>query len=134
MRRSESLTGSWDIAWHDKVEELAGRGFSLQALLKFYRGLGREYMPSFDPDKSTTSEVVRHAVIPLTCSESCAYATVMMEGVPTRPETMVTHTWSNVFTDLVAAVVSDALLDTTFEGARGLLVSDPDALEEVLEE
>ncbi|CAE8619599.1 unnamed protein product [Polarella glacialis] len=48
-----------------KVEELAGRAISVGHLLEFYEMLGRKVMPHFDPTQSTTSDVVRCAIIPL---------------------------------------------------------------------
>ncbi len=104
-----------DSDWQAKVEELAGRGFTLEALLNFYHGLGQEYMTHFDASKSTTADVVRQAIIPLSQPHGCALATVMMHSVPTRPQKMVTHNWGNLFTDLVAAIVADSLGDAEFD-------------------
>jgi len=121
-----------DKQWQCKVEELAGRGFSLRALLKFYRGLGNDYMLHFDPCRSTTEDVVRNAIIPLSSKERCALACVMMGGVVTRPRRMVTHTWGNLFADLVAAIVSDAFGDDQYSWAQLILAGELDALEEQL--
>jgi len=51
-------------AWDKKVRELAGRGFELGRLLEFYSDLGGVLMPHFDPQRSITTDVVRHAIIP----------------------------------------------------------------------
>ena len=54
-------------AWEIKVAELANRRVSVGKLLNFYTQLGSEkpgLMPHFLPEKSTTNDVVRHAVIP----------------------------------------------------------------------
>lgn len=118
--------------WQDKVWELAGRGFTLKALLDFYRGLGRDYMPHYDPGRSRTRDVVRAAIIPLTRERQCSYAEVMMQGVWTEPQTMVTHAWLNLFGDLVGAIVADALGEETFEFAVFLLNQRPDELEKAL--
>ncbi|CAJ1365858.1 unnamed protein product [Effrenium voratum] len=52
--------------WNEKVRELAGRGLTLRQLLDFYADLvGQpQMMPHFDPNLSTTHDVVRHAIIP----------------------------------------------------------------------
>lgn len=48
-----------------KVEELAHRGFYLKSLMKFWDELLEgELMPSFDPHRSQTNDVVRQAIIP----------------------------------------------------------------------
>ncbi|CAJ1385979.1 unnamed protein product [Effrenium voratum] len=52
--------------WKEKVQELAGRGLTLRQLLDFYSDLvfRPQMMPHFDPNLSTTHDVVRHAIIP----------------------------------------------------------------------
>merc|ERR1712061_945068 len=60
-------------------------------------------------------DVVRHAIIPGSLKERCAYADVMMDGNCVKPDFMVTHNWSNLFRDLVAAIVADALDEAEFE-------------------
>jgi len=95
-------------AWDAKVLELASRGFTLRALLKFYGELG----PKFDAAKHSTADVVRDAIIPMSCGTkygNCAAAVVIMNGKTVVPERMVTHAWSNNFTHLVASVVANAL-------------------------
>lgn len=91
-----------------KVRELAHRGIELGALLDFYGRLGGEHMPGFDPTTSTTADVVRDAVIPATAAHGKAYASVAHPGskLATR---MVSHNWGNVFANLMAAIVADAL-------------------------
>eukprot|EP00439_Symbiodinium_sp_Y106_P050233 s6153_g6.t1 len=51
-------------AWVGKVHELAGRGISLRQLLDFYAELGHSLTGHFDPEKSTTHDVVRQLIIP----------------------------------------------------------------------
>ena len=54
-----------DSRWSQKVRELADRGFTLASLLDFYELLLKgEVMPSFSPERSTTRDVVRQAIIP----------------------------------------------------------------------
>eukprot|EP00929_Paragymnodinium_shiwhaense_P089003 TRINITY_DN49276_c0_g1_i2.p1 TRINITY_DN49276_c0_g1~~TRINITY_DN49276_c0_g1_i2.p1 ORF type:complete len:384 (-),score=46.73 TRINITY_DN49276_c0_g1_i2:32-1183(-) len=48
----------------------------------------------------------------------------MMEGRPTRPDVMVTHNWSNLFRDLISAILADALDDTCFDFIAYLLDHD----------
>ena len=59
-----SEPGERSAVWMEKVEELAGRGLSIRQLLDFYSELGSGLMPHFDPDRSTTHDVVRQAIIP----------------------------------------------------------------------
>jgi hypothetical protein len=112
--------------------ELAGRGFTLDALLKFYAELKTKHMPHFDPVVHTTADVVRQAIIPASSAARSSLAEVMMDGVPTRPLKMITHNWGNLFRNLVAAICADALeeaeycriaymLDTEFDRVRGWL-------------
>ncbi|CAE7616982.1 LRK10L-1.1 [Symbiodinium sp. CCMP2592] len=101
---------------NDKVQELALRSINLSELLDFYESLGCEgsRMPHFDPCRSTTHDVVRQAIIPASRQGSggMSYAELLQQTghVANRmPDCMVTHSWSNLFLDLVAAVVADAL-------------------------
>lgn len=69
-------------------------------------------MPHFQPAKSTTSDVVRGAIIPLSRATefgNVAYAVAAGGGQTMLAERMVTHSWNNLFCNLVAAVVADAL-------------------------
>ncbi|CAK0848917.1 unnamed protein product [Prorocentrum cordatum] len=117
-----------DTNWNAKVEELAGRGFTLQALLEFYCRLGKDVMPYFDPSKHTTEDVVRGAIIPLSADSKTSMAEVMMGHSPVRPDKMVTHNWGNIFTDLVAAIVSDALSESEYCKVAVLLIHDINTL------
>ncbi len=108
--------------------ELSGRGITLEALLKFYSGLRVGAMPHFDPEKHTTADVVRLAIIPASAGMQCSMAEVMMGGCPTRPQAMVTHNWGNLFRDLVAAVCAHALGEAEFHHVAHLLDRDIDAL------
>jgi len=122
-----------DEQWQEKVEELALRGFTLEALLEFYRGLGGDYMPHFDPSKHTTNDVVRQAIIPLSSKRASAYSEIMMDNVPTRPDCMVTHNWGNLFRDLIACVIADALNEAEFSRVGYAMDHHWDVLEEWLE-
>lgn len=119
--------------WQSKAIELAGRGFTLRTLLEFYKGLGNDYMLHFQPGFSTTCDVVRQAIIPLTCKTGDALSISMMKGVPTRPHKMVSHNWGNLFTDLVASIVADALEEDTFALFALMLTESIDVLLEKLE-
>ena len=57
--------------WAAQVKVLANRGLTLHSLLSFWRSLAftRCIMPSFDPHQSTTNDVVRLAIIPLSFHE-----------------------------------------------------------------
>uniref|UniRef100_A0A7S4STG1 Uncharacterized protein n=1 Tax=Alexandrium monilatum TaxID=311494 RepID=A0A7S4STG1_9DINO len=100
--------------WQSTVKSLAGRGLSVGELLDFYEQLGRPGgpMPLFDPERSTTNDVVRQAIIPHTRTGTgggAAYVSMLapLEG-RCLPQVMVTHTWTGLFLDLVATVVADA--------------------------
>ncbi|CAJ1395284.1 unnamed protein product [Effrenium voratum] len=69
--------------WHEKVEELAGRGISVRQLLDFYSHLGQDVMPHFDPARSTTHDVVRQAIIPLSLRlRHCCAFEILPEDAP----------------------------------------------------
>jgi len=62
-----------DVGWTEKVKDLAGRGFTVASLLEFYERLfDGEVMPSFQPALSTTNDVVRQAVVPMSRSDAGA--------------------------------------------------------------
>ena len=109
------------IEWEEKTQKLAARGVSLRKLLEFYRSLGNAVMPSYQPGVHTTNDVVRLAVIPLTAAAGSSYAELVNESKSVMPKKMVTHNWSNLFRDLLAAVVADALDEHTFEFIAELL-------------
>uniref|UniRef100_A0A7S2J972 Uncharacterized protein n=1 Tax=Zooxanthella nutricula TaxID=1333877 RepID=A0A7S2J972_9DINO len=107
------LDGSHSDAWRDTLESLASRSISVGQLLEFAQKLGVAggTMPHFRPDMSTTKDVVRQAVIPLSRTSDgggTSYAEVCSPGRE-YPHVMVTHCWDSLFIHLVAAVVSDAL-------------------------
>ncbi|CAK9004010.1 Hypothetical protein SCF082_LOCUS8001 [Durusdinium trenchii] len=120
--------------WEAKTQELAGRGLSLQHLLSFYRSLGNEIMLSYRPDVHTTNDVVRLAIIPITARHGTSYAQLVNRGEPAMPRKMVTHNWSNLFRDLLASVVADALEEHTFELVSALLSDEVgiNALEQMI--
>jgi hypothetical protein len=126
IRISTEPSGSKE--WDDKVKELAERGITLEALLDFYSGLGQHYMLHFNPDVHSTADVVRQAIIPLTASTStygpCALSTLFMDGASIPAQCMVTHSWSNKFADLIAAIVADALGLSTYEAVLPMLKRD----------
>ncbi|CAE7703218.1 unnamed protein product [Symbiodinium sp. CCMP2592] len=123
--RSESRKKACQrCAWDEHVKEIAGRRMSVDQLLDFYaklapkRATSRSHMAHFDPSRSTTTDVVRHVVIPESrCGDTGkALAEVVQSSsrtccLPSSSSTvrMVTHHWANRFRDLVAAVVADSL-------------------------
>ena len=133
ITRTRAIGGS---EWEAKTQELAGRGISVQKLLSFYRRLGKDVMLSYQPDVHTTNDVVRLAIIPLTSTACSSYAQLVVnEGESLMPGKMVTHNWSNLFQDLLASVIADALGEHTCELVSSLLseTSGINALEQVLE-
>eukprot|EP00929_Paragymnodinium_shiwhaense_P088128 TRINITY_DN48345_c0_g1_i2.p1 TRINITY_DN48345_c0_g1~~TRINITY_DN48345_c0_g1_i2.p1 ORF type:complete len:565 (+),score=53.06 TRINITY_DN48345_c0_g1_i2:29-1696(+) len=118
-RRRFSTWSSGEEAWDDKVQELGTRGVTLRALLDFYWKLGTpDLMKHFDGERHTTADVVRQAIIPMTRDTShgsCALATLLMNGQSVVPDKLVTHSWNNLFTNLLAAIVADALDAPVYE-------------------
>ncbi|CAE8603875.1 unnamed protein product [Polarella glacialis] len=110
-------------SWNQTVQSLSARSLQVEELLEFFGRLGprrdasgkEAVMPSYDPWRSTTNDVVRGAIIPLSRAGNCglAYAHCLpgaeASASATLPDCMVSHTWSALFLDLVAAVVADAL-------------------------
>eukprot|EP00928_Gymnodinium_smaydae_P070826 TRINITY_DN54582_c0_g1_i1.p1 TRINITY_DN54582_c0_g1~~TRINITY_DN54582_c0_g1_i1.p1 ORF type:complete len:363 (-),score=44.01 TRINITY_DN54582_c0_g1_i1:391-1434(-) len=131
-RRNTWHASHHETRWSEKIEELADRGITIHALLEFYKKLGSEIMLHYTNDQHTTNDVVRQAIIPLTRESGGAYAFIAGYGSPSRPSKMVTHTWGNLFRDLVAAVIADALEQNTFMGISHLLVKDISVLERLL--
>lgn len=119
--------------WTDKVHELANRGVTLTSLLNFWRKL-EQVMPSFDPQVSTTNDVVRLAIIPLShdrsTGEGHALAPLWSQGEPVRAQCMVTHNWSNLFHHLVAGIFADALEKEYYAGVAEMLLH-PDGCQEL---
>uniref|UniRef100_A0A6U6KAR8 Uncharacterized protein n=1 Tax=Zooxanthella nutricula TaxID=1333877 RepID=A0A6U6KAR8_9DINO len=128
-RMAKDWRPSGSSEWQRKVDELADRGLTLQSLLTFYKGLGREYMHGYDGSRHTTADVVRRAIIPLSRGAGAAYSCVMMGDVPTKPKKMVTHAWGNLFRNLVAAVIADALGEAEYAMVAYLLEHDVEQLE-----
>ncbi|CAE8716853.1 unnamed protein product [Polarella glacialis] len=110
-------------SWNKSVQSLSARSLEVKELLEFFGRLGpsgdssgaEAVMPSYDPWRSTTNDVVRGAIIPLSRAGNfgLAYAHCLLGArastSATLPDCMVSHTWSALFLDLVAAVVADAL-------------------------
>ena len=132
-RRSNLKIGE-ENDWEKKTRELANRGISLEELLVFYKNLGDTVMQSFQPSVHTTTDVVRLAIIPMTASCCSSYAQLVNKGEKVLPKKMITHNWSNLFRDLLASVISDALGEHTFEFIAELLSDKAgvEALEEML--
>merc|ERR1712216_233460 len=98
--------------WQEKVHDLASRGFTLEQLLDFFARLGHDLMPHYVPEKHTTNDVVRQAIIPASrCGDGggVAMATVWNKGKFVPADRLVTHNWDNLFYHLVAAMVADGL-------------------------
>eukprot|EP00913_Durusdinium_trenchii_P012032 g11304.t1 len=67
-------------------------------------------MPSFDPCRSQTNDVVRQAIIPSSRVGDRGRALAeLWEERPVLPQNMVTHHWSNSFAHLLGAILADAL-------------------------
>ena len=97
--------------WISKVKDLAIRGLTVDQLLYFCEILlsTDTPMPHFDPFKSTTRDVVRGAIIPLTRDKQCSYAQLVNVSKLIQPEKMVTHHWNNPWLHTISAVIADAL-------------------------
>ena len=127
-------TSHEDVNWTRKVEELSMRGMTLRSLLQFYQ----ENLPSmpdwkYAPKEHKTRDVVRRAIIPLTSREECAFSvSAFNRDGPKRAQVMVTHNWGNSFSDLLAAVLSDALQECSFSLPAELLQEDCAFLQDLL--
>ena len=127
-------TSHEDVNWTRKVEELSMRGMTLRSLLQFYQ----ENLPSmpdwkYAPKEHKTRDVVRRAIIPLTSSEECAFSvSAFNKDGPKRAQVMVTHNWGNSFSDLLAAVLSDALQECSFSLPAELLQEECAFLHDLL--
>lgn len=124
-------------AWRKKVEDLGRRSIDVMSLLSLWKRLQAkdDLMPFFDPRLSTTNDVVRQAIIPLSRDGGMNIAGCVVEGIDsgkpycfnlddgdTLPDVMVTHTWSSLFLHLVAAVVADALGHRDYEDVTKMLL------------
>lgn len=89
-------------------------------------------MPHFDPSVHRTLDVVRVAIIPACADEQNAYAKTMMNHKRTWAKTMVTHSWQNLFRDLVASVLANALGWPCYEEVAVLLDRSMDGIETLL--
>ena len=126
-------------AWDRKVAELASRRITLGQLLDFHARLGSDLMPHFDPRRSTTNDVVRHAVIPESrvgeLGKSLAEVLPKKPRKHPKPPRMVTHHWANRFSDLVAVVVANGLGSKRWDSiAESLRNHDEKSLKEQLED
>ena len=127
-------TSHEDVNWSRKVEELSMRGMTLRSLLQFYQG-NLPSMPDwkYAPREHKTRDVVRRAIIPLTSREECAFSvSAFNKDGPKRAQVMVTHNWGNSFSDLLAAVLSDALQECSFSLPAELLQEDCAFLQDLL--
>ncbi|CAE7930782.1 BMY1 [Symbiodinium necroappetens] len=125
-RAVTTMETTWSLAWKAKVAELSLRGMTLRSLLLFYQ----DHLPSmpgwrYAPKDHKTKDVVRRAIIPLTSREESSYAvSALNRDGARRAAIMVTHNWGNNFKDLLAAIVSDALQECSFNLAARLLEED----------
>ena len=132
--RRNQQTSHEDVNWTRKVEELSMRGMTLRSLLTFYQ----ENLPSmpdwkYAPREHKTRDVVRRAIIPLTSSEECAFSvSAFNRDGPKRAQVMVTHNWGNSFSNLLAAVLSDALQECSFSLPAELLQQECTFLQDLL--
>jgi len=106
--------------WQAKVQELAWRSMTVESILDLFERLGPQgdVMVHYDPWKSTTNDVVRQAIIPMsrTGSSGVSYADLVRGGrAAALPHRMVTHSWSNLFLHLVCTVLADALEKDEYE-------------------
>eukprot|EP00438_Fugacium_kawagutii_P023249 Skav204753 [mRNA] locus=scaffold1013:195272:197373:- [translate_table: standard] len=85
------------------------------------------------PEEHKTKDVVRRAIIPLTSREECAFSSSALNADgPKRAQVMVTHNWGNLFGDLLAAVLSDALQECSFNLPAQLMQEDCAFLQDLL--
>lgn len=133
--RSCDCCGGNEADWQVKVHELASRSVGVLELVNFVQKLKEpSLMPSFLPEMSTTNDVVRQAIIPLSRREDTGFALASLwsGGAPRPPTKMVTHAWDNTFSHLVASIVADAMGVATYSGIAAQLCSE--RLPEVVED
>ena len=131
LRTAQIQSAEWDR----KVAELSNRGLPLEAILRFYSHLGHECMTNYRAEHHTTADVVWQAVIPETAASSVALSTKLMFGRTRTAQRMVTHSWSNKFVNLVAAIIADGLGQHMYQDiAQRLLSGDLEKLTEELRE
>ncbi|CAE7672793.1 unnamed protein product [Symbiodinium sp. CCMP2456] len=135
-RSPKQSSAAWSPSWKAKVQELSLRGMTLRSLLAFYQeDLQANLDFQYAPKDHKTRDVVRRVIIPITSAEECSYAvSCHNRDGPRRAHVMVTHNWGNCFKDLLAAVVSDALQECSFQVATKLLEEDVALLYEMLKE
>ncbi|CAE8587928.1 unnamed protein product [Polarella glacialis] len=133
-------------SWNQTVQSLSARSLQVEELLEFFGRLGPRQdasgavavMPSYDPWRSTTNDVVRGAIVPLSRAGNCGLAYACLPGAraltsTALPDCMVSHTWSALFLDLVAAIVADALKLNEYGKVAQRLVA-PGGVQELLQE
>ncbi|CAE7245708.1 CDKA-1 [Symbiodinium microadriaticum] len=94
-------------------------------------------MPSFDPFRSTTNDVVREAIIPLSREPAVGGGgramSSILEGRDVPAMCMVTHNWSNLFLHLIAAIFADALGEKYYADIAASLAAGGAALKQLEE-
>mmetsp|Transcript_61861 Transcript_61861/g.135296 ORF Transcript_61861/g.135296 Transcript_61861/m.135296 type:complete len:820 (-) Transcript_61861:421-2880(-) len=163
----EEMKSSKNAAYQKTVHDLAQRFITAAELLEFYEKLrsGASGM-TFEPEIHCTNDVVRAVIAPATCSHGSEqsgvpYTQLLQERrdelqdqqpqlqtissgmgrfageTAIYAQRMVTHEWRNLFVNLVAAVLADALneevqsgasnerrMSTTYGHLRSLLMSE----------
>ena len=113
---------------------MSKRGITLNGLLKFYEEDLRLLEWQYQPDEHRTRDVVRRAIIPLTAGEKTSYATSSYNrDNAQRARIMVTHKWDNLFKDLLAAIMANALQECSFQVVAKMLKEDLPLLRSILE-
>lgn len=130
--RKEVERPAQDRRWHTMVQELAERGITLASLIEFYKGLGHRYMLHYKAGVHKTSDVVRQAIVPLSRATGLAYASTMANGARLKPCRMVTHNWENLFRDLLAAIIAEALDLNEYGMVADMLEADISRIEALL--
>jgi len=136
--KSNSLKLGDEYVWKAKVEELGNRGITVLSLMRFWRQLMEDkVMPSFDPFRSTTNDVVREAIIPLSREPAVGGGgramSSILEGRDVPAMCMVTHNWSNLFLHLIAAIFADALGEKYYADIAASLAAGGAALKQLEE-
>eukprot|EP00930_Biecheleria_cincta_P034098 TRINITY_DN23591_c0_g2_i7.p2 TRINITY_DN23591_c0_g2~~TRINITY_DN23591_c0_g2_i7.p2 ORF type:complete len:787 (-),score=108.54 TRINITY_DN23591_c0_g2_i7:159-2519(-) len=111
-----------------KVDELSFRSMSIKDLIHFWgeMGSGRQYMPHYEAETSTSHDVVRQVIIPLSGAHDppSSYATMVAKGQQRLPDVMVTHNWGNVYSHLFAAIISHCGFQETYDSMARLLAGN----------
>ena len=133
LKRHRAYVIEWrrhgNLQWQEQMVDLAGRGFTLDALMHFYRALATTF-PAFHFTTTQMAEVACMTLITLPGKAGSPMAGMRLGGVPTLPQTRVTHHWLNLIRTLLATILAHAPGETEFLHIASGLDEDPGQIEQ----